>query len=182
MALLNNESKRNAGAEQPFKSLSLASSWNAGPTSAVEELLPSPSHAVLTPTGSNDCFGPSSKVSGKLTLAGPALIEGRVDGEIDATDSLVIGRKAVLTAKIKGMSIIVAGTVSGEISASERIELYASAKVLGNLTAPKLVVHEGAVFEGDCAMPPQGARADRKLAVLRQQERPVPHDDGQEPA
>jgi cytoskeletal protein CcmA (bactofilin family) len=55
------------------------------------------------------------------------------------------------------MSIIVAGTVSGDLSASQRIELHASAKVSGNLTAPTLVVHEGAVSEGDCAMQPQGA-------------------------
>ena len=72
--------------------------------------------------------------------------------------------------------------VSGEINASQRIELYASARVSGNLTVPKLVVHEGAVFEGHCAMQPQGAREDRKVAVLRKAERTVAQADGQEPA
>jgi cytoskeletal protein CcmA (bactofilin family) len=62
---------------------------------------------------------------------------------------------------VLAVSIIVAGTVGDDISASQRIELQASTKVSGNLTAPKLVVHEGAVFEGDCAMQPQAVREDR---------------------
>ena len=137
--------------------------------------MPPSSEAALTPSRSRTYFDPSSEVSGKFNFAEPARIDGRVDGEINAQDNLTIGKSAVVTAKIKAVSIIVAGTVSGEISASQRIELYASARVSGNLTAPKLVVHEGAVFEGHCAMPAQAARAERKLAVLRKEERiPAP--------
>jgi len=85
-----------------------------------------------------------SKVSGKLNFEGPARIDGQIDGEIVAKDSILIGESAVVTAQIRAASIIVAGKVKGEITASQRIELRPSAKVLGKLTAPKLVVHEGA--------------------------------------
>ena len=85
-----------------------------------------------------------SKVSGKLNFEGPARIDGQIDGEIVAKDSILIGESAVVTAGIRAASIIVAGKVKGEITASQRIELRPSAKVLGKLTAPKLVVHEGA--------------------------------------
>ena len=80
-----------------------------------------------------------SKVSGKLNFEGPARIDGQIDGEIVAKDSILIGENAVLTAGIRAASIIVAGEVKGEITASQRIELRPSARVLGKLTAPKLV-------------------------------------------
>lgn len=123
-----------------------------------------------------------SKVSGKLTFEGPARIDGQVDGEITAKDSVMIGESAVVTAQVKAASVIVAGKISGDITATQRIEIRPSAKVLGNLTAPVLVVHEGAVFEGHCAMQPEGAREDRKVTVFPKEERMVAQAGGQKQA
>lgn len=72
-----------------------------------------------------------------------------------------------------------AGSLSDEIIASERIELRPSARVSGNLTAPKLVVHEGAIFEGNCAMQPEGVREGRKPATPRKEERITTQANGQ---
>jgi len=180
LALFNDAAKETVGAEPWVKPLSVRGGAVLAP--AVEDLLPPPSEAALTPSRSRTYLDAGSELSGELNIAEPARIDGHVDGEVNAQDSLTIGKSAVVAAKIKAVSIIVAGTVSGEISASQRIELYASGRVSGNPIAPKLVVHEGALFEGHCAMPPQAAREDRKLAVLRQEERNVAQDDGQEPA
>jgi cytoskeletal protein CcmA (bactofilin family) len=60
----------------------------------------------------------------------------------------------------------VAGKVSGDITASQRIELRFPARVLGNLTSNVLIVHDGAVFEGHCAMQSDGARAELKVMVF----------------
>ncbi len=109
---------------------------------------------------------PGCKVSGKLNFEAAARIDGQIDGEINAKDSIVIGESAVVTAKINAASIILAGTVSGEITASQRIEIHPSAKVQGTLTTPKLVMHEGAVFEGRCAMRPEKAHDGGKVSVL----------------
>jgi cytoskeletal protein CcmA (bactofilin family) len=105
-------------------------------------------------------------------------MDGQVDGEISAKDSLMIGESAVVTAQINASSIVVAGRLNGEIVASERIELRPSARVSGNLTAPILVVHEGAIFEGNCAMQSEGVREGRKPATLRKEER-IPMANGQ---
>jgi cytoskeletal protein CcmA (bactofilin family) len=94
-----------------------------------------------------------------------------VDGEISAKESLVIGESAVVTAQIKANAIIVAGKVSGDITATQRLEIRPSARVIGNLTSPVLIVHEGAMFEGHCSMQPEGAREDRKVAVFPKDER-----------
>jgi cytoskeletal protein CcmA (bactofilin family) len=111
-----------------------------------------------------------SKISGKLTFDGPTRIDGQIDGEITAKESLTIGETAVVTAQIKAASIIVAGKVSGDIIGSQRIEIRPSAKVIGNLTAPILVVHEGALFEGHCSMQPEGTQ-NAKVTVFAKDER-----------
>jgi cytoskeletal protein CcmA (bactofilin family) len=112
-----------------------------------------------------------SKISGKLLFEGPTRIDGQVDGEITAKESLVIGESAVVTAQIKASAITVAGKVSGDITATQRLEIRPSARVIGNLTSPVLIVHEGAMFEGHCSMQPEGAREDRKVAVFPKEER-----------
>jgi cytoskeletal protein CcmA (bactofilin family) len=106
-----------------------------------------------------------SRISGKLYFETPARIDGQVEGEINAKDSLAIGESAVVSAQIKAASVTVAGKVSGDIVAVQRIEIKPSAKVLGNITAPILVINEGALFEGHCAMQPE-AHDDRKVTVF----------------
>ena len=71
-------------------------------------------------------------------------------------------------------TVIVAGKVSGDIAASQRIEIRFSAKVLGNLTSNVLIVHDGAVFEGPCAMQSEGARAERKVMFSKERRWPRP--------
>src|SRR5581483_10425900 len=76
----------------------------------------------------------------------------QVEGEVTAQDTLVVGEGAVVKARITGTSIVVHGQVTGDITASVRLEIRAPSKVFGNLNTPSLVVHEGATFEGQCAM------------------------------
>ncbi len=142
-----------------------------------------PSRQPLLASGESRAYlDQGCKVSGKLSFEGPARIDGQIDGEIHSKDSLMIGESAVVTAQIKATSIVVAGKVSGDISASQRIEIRPSAKVLGNLSSPVLVVHEGAVFEGHCAMQPEGAREDRKVTVFPKDERLMVQAGGQKQA
>lgn len=105
-----------------------------------------------------------ARVSGKLHFESPARIDGQVDGEIVATD-LTIGENAVVKARITAASIVVNGTITGELAAKRRIEIHPTAKVSGNLTAPVLVVHEGAMFDGKCSMDPKGTAKDREAAA-----------------
>lgn len=122
-----------------------------------------------------------SKVVGKLSFDGPARIDGQVEGEVNAKDTIMIGESAVLTAQIKASSVVVAGKVSGDIVATIRIEIRPSAKVLGNLTTPALVIHEGALFEGHCSMQVETGR-ESKVTVFPKEERLVVQAGGQKQA
>ncbi len=97
-------------------------------------------------------IGKGTKVSGKMVFKESAKIEGEADGEI-AGDELVIAAGAIVTARITAARVSIAGTVSGEIVARERVELLPTARVRCTISTPSLVLAEGAKFDGECKMP-----------------------------
>jgi cytoskeletal protein CcmA (bactofilin family) len=97
-------------------------------------------------------IGKGTKVSGKLNFKGPVEIEGEAEGEISG-EEIVIAQGAVVTARIAATRLTIAGNVSGEIIARERVEMLATARVHCSVNTPSLVLHEGAHFDGDCKMP-----------------------------
>jgi cytoskeletal protein CcmA (bactofilin family) len=175
MALFNKEADRNAKNEaaptfqsppqvQPIQAIQTRVTSNSLPA----EERPAPLRAASTESRGDAevraYLDSGSKISGKLLFEGAARIDGQVEGEITAKESLIIGESAVVTAQIKANSIIVAGKVNGDIVAGQRLEIRPSARVMGNFTSPVLIVHEGAMFEGNCSMRSEGAQ-DQKVAV-----------------
>jgi cytoskeletal protein CcmA (bactofilin family) len=126
-------------------------------------------------SGTSAFLGKGSKVTGKLVFEGTVRIEGQVEGEISAQDTLIIGESAVVNATIHGTSVVVHGRVTGDVTARKRLEIRAPGKLFGNITTPSLVIHEGVVFEGQCTMGgTETARTekDRKVAFFPKEERP----------
>ncbi len=93
-----------------------------------------------------------SRVSGEITFQGHARIDGNVEGEIHCHGTLTIGEGAEVRAKISGHVITIHGRVDGNVLAKEKVELVAPARLHGNIVAPRLVITEGVVFDGDCSM------------------------------
>ncbi len=92
-----------------------------------------------------------SQITGQLMFQGLAMIDGNVEGEIYCHGKLIIGEKADVRAKISGQIITIQGRVEGNVTAEE-VELAASAQLRGNITTRRLIINEGAVFDGDCSM------------------------------
>jgi cytoskeletal protein CcmA (bactofilin family) len=185
MALFNKEPDRNARPQQVPTPPS--NHTEKGPTALAPEMkaAPAPTPAAPRPaaptaTDARAYLDSGSKVNGKLYFDTPARVDGQVEGEITAKEALMVGETAIITAQIKAASVVVAGKVSGDITASHRIEIRPSAKVLGNVTAPILVIQEGALFEGHCAMQ-SDAHDDRKVTVFPKEER-LAQAAGQKPA
>lgn len=124
--------------------------------------------------GTSAFLGKGCRITGKLVFEGAVRIEGQVEGEVAAQDTLTIGETAVVNAQITGTSIVVHGKVTGDITAKKRLEIRAPGKVVGNIAAPTLVIHEGVVFEGQCSMGAnEAAKAERgKVAFFPKDERP----------
>ncbi len=185
MALFNSKEPDKSTKVQPPKP-QVATLQSAPPAASSYDEIPSRIAAPTlapSPAGSEGraYLDKGCKISGKLFFEGPVKIDGQVDGQIDANDTIFIGESAVVTAQIKAGSVTIAGKISGDIVASKRIEIRPAAKVFGNLTAPVLVVHEGAVFEGHCAMQAEGAREEHKVTLFPKEER-LAQAGGQKPA
>jgi cytoskeletal protein CcmA (bactofilin family) len=102
--------------------------------------------------GNESLIGKGTKVTGKLVFSAKARIEGEVEGEITG-EEIILSESAVVNARITAKSLTVAGTVTGDITARQRVELLATARARGTLKTPNLILHEGAMFDGDCKMP-----------------------------
>jgi cytoskeletal protein CcmA (bactofilin family) len=121
-------------------------------------------------------LGKGTRISGKVAFEGTARIEGQVEGEIVANDTLLIGESALLNAQITGGTVVIHGKVTGDINASKKLEIRAPGRLYGNVTTPSLVIEEGVVFEGHCSMGAAENRGDRKVTLLAKDDR------GSEPA
>jgi cytoskeletal protein CcmA (bactofilin family) len=183
MALFNKEPDKNPKI-QPAKP-QVTPLQTVAPAALPHDEIPlrttAPSAPVVASAEGRAYLDKGCKISGKLFFEGPVKIDGQVDGQIDANDSVFIGESAVVTAQIKAASVAVAGKVSGDIIATKRIEIRPSAKVLGNLTTPVMVVHEGAVFEGHCVMQAEHSREEHKITLFPKEER-MANSGGQKPA
>lgn len=93
-----------------------------------------------------------SRVTGQLAFEGSARIDGSIEGEILCHGTLTIGEGADVRAKISSQVVIVRGKVEGDVTAKEKVELVAPARLFGNVTTPRLIITEGVVFDGDCSM------------------------------
>lgn len=119
--------------------------------------------------GASTAFlGKGSRITGTVVLEGPSRIEGHVEGEVSARDTLTVGEGAVVNARIRGTTVVVLGTVTGDVVAETRLELRPPGKIVGDVTTPTLVIDEGAMFEGRCSM-----RAGESVEETRATSAPV---------
>ena len=101
-------------------------------------------------------LGPQAVMEGSLVFEGTLFMNGHVKGSIESRDgSIVIGEDAVIHADIFVRTATVNGEIKGTVRATERIELHPPARVFGDLTGPIVIIHEGVIFEGNCAIKPK---------------------------
>jgi cytoskeletal protein CcmA (bactofilin family) len=97
-------------------------------------------------------LGKGSAFDGKLTFEGAVRIDGEFSGEIRTEGVLIIGESAEVKADIEAATLVIEGTVRGDLNATESIQIHAPARVFGNLTTPSLEIQKGSLFEGNCQM------------------------------
>lgn len=113
-------------------------------------------HDTIDENDFDTVLSPDIDFSGTLVFDRSFLIQGRVSGEINAAlakGALVIAKDAFVQANIQAPTLIVCGTVYGNVCASERIEIAASGTLVGNISAPKILMESGCTFKGSCEMP-----------------------------
>ncbi len=113
-------------------------------------------------------LGAQTVFRGTLRFRDSLKILGRCEGRIESPGALIIGKGAEVLAEIKVGSLIVAGTVKGNVEATVLTEITASGKLIGNLRTGQLRIEDGTVFEGKVEMLKNSNALDIFLATPTQ--------------
>lgn len=112
-----------------------------------------PLQATAVAGGTMANIGKSISLKGDLSGNEDLTIEGHVEGRVDLPNNLLtIGANGSVNAEVHAKTVVVVGKVTGNVSAAERIEIQATGLVNGDVSAPRLVVAEGAVVNGSIEM------------------------------
>jgi cytoskeletal protein CcmA (bactofilin family) len=91
-----------------------------------------------------------AEFTGLMLLTGPGRIDGRFCGDLIASGLVWMGESSRVEARIEAEEVVLAGVLEGDVRASRRIELLPTARLNGNLRAPRVVLGDGCFVEGDC--------------------------------
>jgi cytoskeletal protein CcmA (bactofilin family) len=100
----------------------------------------------------NSTIGENSFFEGRFAVNGNLRIDGKFEGKTLHVDQLEIGPKAKVQTEIYASSVIIKGIVIGNINASRRILLLSTARVLGDIRTPELIIQDGVILEGKCTI------------------------------
>jgi cytoskeletal protein CcmA (bactofilin family) len=106
------------------------------------------------PTATECIIGSKTVVKGDITGDETVLVEGTVEGTLSISRDLRVGPGGKVKATVKAHSIVVAGEISGDCQAEQRVHLEATGRLTGNIRAPRVVIVEGATFKGNSDMSP----------------------------
>ena len=134
------------------KSASGAAVANAPATTVAKA--PEPTEVIAPTPVLRPALGPDTSVSGRLSFTMPTRIDGKLRGEVHATDLLLIGEQGYVEGIVRAPKLVVLGEVRGEVRGAERVEIGPGGRVMGSIETNSLVVQEGGCLDGDCRIAP----------------------------
>lgn len=105
--------------------------------------------------------GAEAFVQGVLNVKGSLRVDGRVEGSVTGAQAVIVGASGMVKGDITADFVVIGGKVQGDITAAESVELLAQGQVTGDLRTPRLLIEEGALFDGNCQM---GSKAPREAS------------------
>jgi cytoskeletal protein CcmA (bactofilin family) len=110
-------------------------------------------------------IGKSVVIKGDLQGSEDLMIEGQVQGTIELNENvLTIGPNATIKAQVFAKTVIILGTVHGNVTASEKVDIRDGASVTGDVASPRVAIAEGAQFRGSVDMQ-RGAKPSQQSNV-----------------
>jgi cytoskeletal protein CcmA (bactofilin family) len=152
------------------------------PPPAAEAARPQPITSVDTHRGLEKTvnIGKSVIIKGELNGSEDLAIEGQVEGKIELRQNvLTIGPNGKIKAQVFAKSVVILGEVTGNVTATEKVEIRDNGSVDGDIAAPRVAIAEGAHFRGSIDMQRSGAksgetRAEQKAPAPAQASQPAP--------
>jgi cytoskeletal protein CcmA (bactofilin family) len=103
-------------------------------------------------------IGGTMRIKGDISSKEDMVVDGEVDGKLEARDRLTVGASGKVDAAIKAAEVVIGGTVKGNVEATQRIVLRKGANLVGDVKTAGIVIEDGAYFRGgiDIARPETG--------------------------
>ena len=98
--------------------------------------------------GTTTAIGPTIVIKGKLKSDEDLIVRGRIDAEISSSKALLVENSGIIKANVSVKSARISGVLVGNITAEERVEIASDGRIVGDLTAPKIIINDGAAFRG----------------------------------
>jgi cytoskeletal protein CcmA (bactofilin family) len=97
-------------------------------------------------------LGPTLRFKGELHADEELLIRGQIEGSITHSQRITVCGEGIVKANIRAQTIVVEGTVEGDLQAEKSVQIKETARLKGNVHAPSVSIIEGAQFNGGVAM------------------------------
>ena len=110
-------------------------------------------------------IGAQTHIRGNLEGDEDLTIIGRVDGNINLTKTLTVDPRGIVVADVQVQRAIISGTVVGNVAASDLVHITEQGRIVGDLTAPRVVLVDGAAFSGNIDMGDMDAPASSGMRV-----------------
>jgi cytoskeletal protein CcmA (bactofilin family) len=112
-------------------------------------------------------LGPTLRFKGELSAEEDFILQGRIEGSINHTQSVTIGTEGSVLGDIHARVITIDGTVEGDLHGTDSVVVHETGKVVGNIFAPRVGIVEGALFNGRVEMGARAADASRPVDTQR---------------
>ena len=101
-------------------------------------------------SNTNSVIGESSYFTGRFYINGSLRIDGKFEGQSLQADQLYVGPTGKVKTVVNASAVISEGTIIGNIAAKSRVMLMPTAKILGDIRTPELIIQNGVILEGRC--------------------------------
>lgn len=156
----------------------MADAYNRPEASRVEG--DGPARVATDTARVNSFLDKGTEFDGKLAFEGAVRINGRFSGEIFSEGTLYVGESGEVNAEVQVSTAIISGMVTGDIVATDKVELQRSARLRGNIKTQVLKIEEGALFEGNCQMKLEKVPAHKTPRIEAPAPPPEPDQEGLE--
>jgi len=111
--------------------------------------------------------GKAVKIVGQIFSKEDLYVDGEVEGTVEATEhKLTIGPNGIVKASVKAREVVVLGSISGNVEATEKLEIRKEAKLVGDIKTARIIIEDGAYFKGSIdIVKPEPAKAPPKPAA-----------------
>lgn len=111
-----------------------------------------PAKPKLTPVELTEeiktALGPGTIIEGKFSFQNPVRIDGTLKGEVHSSSLLIVGENALIEATVEVGTLVVHGEVRGNVIAEELVEIHEGGCLRGDIQTNRIVIHDGAEFQG----------------------------------